>query len=42
LRARTREGDRLGRLKLTVDGLRERDRIVSTHAARASCPSSSR
>ena len=37
------EGDRLGRLKLTIDGLRERDRLVfdACRAARA-CRSSSR
>ncbi|HWI20233.1 MAG TPA: histone deacetylase, partial [Vicinamibacterales bacterium] len=32
------EGDRLGRLKLTIDGLRERDRIVLGECSRAGLP----
>lgn len=32
------EGDRLGRMKLTFDGLRNRDRIVLTHALQRNIP----
>jgi acetoin utilization deacetylase AcuC-like enzyme len=32
------EGDRLGRLKLTIDGLRQRDELVLEHCRRAGVP----
>ena len=32
------EGDRLGRLKLTIEGLRRRDELVLGHCCRAGLP----